>query len=117
MARFGVLTASVEMLPYLERCLPPDHRIEACRADDRRRTVDLLIEGPWMPVTIGDAEPPIIDLLFTMHQDDPASAAIRLTGTIHLRADCTWPRPSLGDWEVGRWRSVEAYRDARGALS
>jgi len=116
MARFGVLTVALEMLPFVTRGLPPEHRIEAMRPDDRRRAVDLLIAGPFMPAAVADADPPVIEMLFTMHRDDPASDAVRVTGTIHLREDRTYPRPSLGDWEVGRWASLDALRQERQSL-
>lgn len=113
MARFGVLTAGAALVAHVARCLPPEHRIEAHRADDRHRSVDLLIEGPCMPVVAGEVEPPRIDLVMTMHQDDAASPAIRLSGTIHLRDDCTYPRPSLADWDIGRWPSIDAFAQWR----
>lgn len=117
MDRTGLLCAVIELADRVPGLLPPEHRIVAERRNEATGFVDFMIAGPFMPAAAFNADPPEVELVMTMHRDDPASPSLRLTAAFYLRTFQSSPVPqSLGDWEIGRWASLEAYRQAMVAL-
>jgi hypothetical protein len=104
--RAGVLRVS-SCFPeqWVQRTLPPDHRIVAIKRG-YCSSEQYLIEGPSLPIADPDGTPATVEIIQTMIAlDDDRVKIVAHWGFMGVTSPC---------WVVGEWESTEAYRAERG---
>jgi hypothetical protein len=90
------------------RCMPPEHRVRASRADDPEVT-ELIVEGPMLPEVVGDYwQRGIVHLTVI---GDEEGEGVRMEGrwTIFRRDTCGVDISE--PWLIGRWSCLAEMMD------
>jgi hypothetical protein len=89
-----------------ERVLPPEHRIRARRADHPDGQVELIVEGPMLPVVDGE-----FDHGFPYFTAFDETETVRLEACWHVLDAKAGVCSVSESWVVGEWPSYAAMMD------
>lgn len=94
-ARF---TIGTDLLPWFERCLPPEHRVRATR--EAGAVTEVIVTGPWMTVAEGEPEELLMHFSLSFRE-----GAVRVVGRLTQPSS----QKDLRLWTVGDWPDLETY--------